>query len=1012
MGVPGFYRWLVQRYPLVRRRLNDISRPKIDNFYVDFNCIVYNALRLAPASHPFTSLFQEICRYLDLLVQVTRPQQVLYIAVDGPAPFAKCAQQRSRRFVAARDATGGSFDTTSISVGTEFMELLNQFLMNFIKEKTTADAAWKNPQVIYSSHRVPGEGEHKFFNYIRTQTAKGYLSPNITHCVYSPDADLIFLGLQTRLPYFYILREWDCWVGPHENVGNGKLNKLKATDADFEMLSLSIAREFLKLDYPDIPDVNRIVDDFAAFSFLIGNDFIPHFPDISIQSGTFETIIETYQSTLMKQHIYLIEDGKINKNSLRELLIATVQKSSQPSKKGKGPTITIDPNVDAQKYLKEKYPEKFDENPEALEKELAFAALDSFDWVLEYYTKGCPSWSWCYPFYYAPPVTTIAKYCTEHKSNFNLDRPPMPVEQLLCILPPKSANLLPEAARTLMFEPSPLAKFYPEKFDIDLNGRKFEHEGVVLIPLVNIEEVREEVSKILDNLSPEERTRNTKMEELVFENGDFHDYDIEKDFIDNHDTQEKPNGIPSLYNGKIPFRHTTEVCKINIFNRPSNAASILLHINNQKSIFTKASDVAAALLNKPVLVNWPYLRPALVTQVFDRNETYPKDSVSHEKKKNNSLSFEQLPKTFKETLGIDIKETTNVILVVRLLASSRIEDDQYRFMRKIYYPYQLSVNCQCVPSVIHRFATPKCPKLENESLVVILEGEYAGRIGKALSSDNEKAKIQLYEITNEPPNLQDLFENDKKEWRSIDDIIEKLKIGYDATFPLLSNLPVSGETDANLAFTAFSERKVLDGFVRKVNKQHEFTKEFIIQLGEYAASPVSGDLIQFLQETELEKMRNVNPADIWPFSPSERKNKVKELMAYMRDTCCSKYYLIDESVNIISQTTLQKIENRIVSSPVKSLSDGNVIEENLSNLIWPRKQKEFIQNGEIGSRVVNISYTGSIPFGETGTVVGFDTALNLYHIVLDNECTYGTTLRKRLSTKRGYIAKPDDLFFY
>lgn len=159
MGVPGFYRWITQRYPLIRRRMNDVARPRIDNFYVDFNCIIYNALRLVDTSVSMDQLFDETCRYLDLLVQIIQPQSVLFIAVDGPAPFAKCSQQRSRRFVAARDRRPGGFDSTSISVGTEFMESLHQVLLSYFEEKTKTDQTWKKPQLIYSSHRVPGEGE-------------------------------------------------------------------------------------------------------------------------------------------------------------------------------------------------------------------------------------------------------------------------------------------------------------------------------------------------------------------------------------------------------------------------------------------------------------------------------------------------------------------------------------------------------------------------------------------------------------------------------------------------------------------------------------------------------------------------------------------------------------------------------------------------------------------------------------------------------------------------------------
>lgn len=105
-------------------------------------------------------------------------------------------------------------------LGTPFMARLSDQLNYFINQKITSDSSWSGIQVILSGHSVPGEGEHKIMEYIRLSRAQPDYNPNIRHCLYGLDADLIMLGLCSHDPHFCLLRE-EVKFGPSRGKKNG-----------------------------------------------------------------------------------------------------------------------------------------------------------------------------------------------------------------------------------------------------------------------------------------------------------------------------------------------------------------------------------------------------------------------------------------------------------------------------------------------------------------------------------------------------------------------------------------------------------------------------------------------------------------------------------------------------------------------------------------------------------------------------------------------------------------------
>ena len=107
----------------------------------------------------------------------------------------------------------------SLLLGTEFMAKLSAQLRYFVNKKITEDAHWRDVTVVLSGHDVPGEGEHKIMEYIRLSRAQPDYDPNVRHCLYGLDADLIMLGLLSHDPHFCLLRE-EVKFGPSKSKGN------------------------------------------------------------------------------------------------------------------------------------------------------------------------------------------------------------------------------------------------------------------------------------------------------------------------------------------------------------------------------------------------------------------------------------------------------------------------------------------------------------------------------------------------------------------------------------------------------------------------------------------------------------------------------------------------------------------------------------------------------------------------------------------------------------------------
>ena len=147
----------------------------------------------------------------------------------------------------------------------------------------------------------------------------------------SPTVSLYFrAGLVTHEPHFTILREVVDF-----SFGRSSQNALKEVkkftkESDFQLLHLSVLREYLAMDFCSDPtisyDLERSLDDFVFLTFLVGNDFLPHMPSLDIGDGAFDLLFTLYtlqRATWPTDNPYLTKDGEIcDPNRLEGFLAA------------------------------------------------------------------------------------------------------------------------------------------------------------------------------------------------------------------------------------------------------------------------------------------------------------------------------------------------------------------------------------------------------------------------------------------------------------------------------------------------------------------------------------------------------------------------------------------------------------------------------------------------------------------------------------------------------------------
>lgn len=545
MGIPSYFSYIIKNHANIIRNLRHHvgKKTKFSSLYMDCNSIIYDCVRQvekdsdASSTSMFeTKLIDSVISKIEQYIGAISPTNVLYIAFDGVAPFAKMEQQRTRRYktgyLASIDFSSDSgvsprsdskkWNTSAITPGTEFMSLLSAKVRRAFASDSGRFFGAKT--VIVSAADEPGEGEHKMFQYMRENALQSE-----TIAVYGLDSDLIMLSLFHcfACENIYIFREAPSFGKLALDVSSGE----ELVFLDHRLLAGAILNEMGVST--TVNDARGRIYDYIFMCFLLGNDFLPHFPALNIRTHGNYTILDTYKrviGTRPDRRFISLETGNIQWRHVKTFLNELASSESRTIKEEyvsrdkmehrHFPTNTKEEREVAfdntpviyraeEHYINPResgwqaryYRAAFHLDAEPTKefiREISTNYLEGLEWVFKYYTEGCPHWRWKYRYHYPPLFVDLVGHVPDFETTFiderritQLNAPFHPYTQLAYVIPPWNHHLLNDKTRRR------IEKYGIQKYCVALDQLRFQwtfcryfweaHAMLPEIPLAELE---------------------------------------------------------------------------------------------------------------------------------------------------------------------------------------------------------------------------------------------------------------------------------------------------------------------------------------------------------------------------------------------------------------------------------------------------------------------------------------------------------------------------------------------
>lgn len=528
MGIPSYFKHVVQKHRNILKKYSVSGNKKenmlIDNFYMDCNSVIYDCVRQLPKNCKDieSELIKLTCIKIEEYINMINPKKRVFVAFDGVAPVAKLEQQRNRRFKTqfvkqvldnlGVDKEEIEWSTASITPGTHFMEKLAKSTNKYFKDKRFSKLI-----IFVSASDEPGEGEHKIYKYIRDNNHHQKEST----AIYGLDADLIMLTLNhlRSADKLYLFRETPHFIRSFDK----SLDPNETYVMDMPLMAECLTNELN--DGKDIKDESQKqrMFDYIFICFLLGNDFMPHFPALNIRTNGIDRIMSAYKLTIsesgnlttknkiiwknVRTFIKKLADKEEeyieNEHGIREKQSKNIKYRRPRDNESKEELLfTNVPMLDRKKevyinpyekgWQKRYYKVLFDGEmcKEHIQK-LCLNYLEGLEWTFKYYTTGCADWSWHYQYEYPPLLQDLINYIPYFDVeliNNNNSEPLPPVVQLSYVLPSSMSELLPLKVRNKLISEYP--EWYQDDYSFEWSYCKYFWECHAKLPNIDITKLK------------------------------------------------------------------------------------------------------------------------------------------------------------------------------------------------------------------------------------------------------------------------------------------------------------------------------------------------------------------------------------------------------------------------------------------------------------------------------------------------------------------------------------------